>query len=154
MLLTPSDVWGQRFRITRAKPVQARGLKGGGGIAFTKHPDYWKKVSCKEYNCKNYQRGWVTTLSMSPMQNPDDLLMNQARYNYIRNNSERAFDEKWDGSEVKFHFPAEQECFQQHLLPIERDPVFIRNKSQLDFDQFFDEYNETNYRLGQVRKAG
>ncbi len=149
-----SSIYAQRFQITRGKAVRTKNLAGGYRTSYIKHPDYWKKVGCLEFRCEQYQKGWTTTLSMNPGQSADDLMMMRARYNYIKNNSGRSFDESLDGYNIVLRFPAEQECFREHLLPIERDPVFIRNRNQLDYDQFFDEFNETIYQLEQVKQAG
>ena len=152
--MVTKDLYAQRFRITRAQAVRVKKLGGGYGTGFIKHPDYWVKVECVAFNCKNYIHGWITTLSMNPAQTPDELMMMRARYNYIVNSSGRAYDVKWDGFTVTFKFNAEQDCFVEHKRAIERDPVFIRNRNQLDYDQFFEEFNETHYQVGRIKQAG
>jgi len=146
---------GQLFRMSRARAVQ-----GGRGMAYLRDPAYWREATCQEVECSHRQRGWQTTLDLSPVQDPGELGLNRARYNYIREKSGRHFTEQWVGAEVTFMFPAGQTCFRQHQLPVERDPVFIhvpgpgRDPQRLDYDQFFWTFNEVSHLLEKRRKQG
>lgn len=142
------DLDGQTFRVNRGRLVRGAGNRN----VFVPHPAYWRTATCMEVDCAHYERGWWTRIPLGAEQDPEDLAMNRTRYNYIRNASRRAYTETWDGSEAVFHFSAEQPCFRPHKLPLERDPVFIHMKrpgqyQPMDYDQYFDTFNETSYQL-------
>ena len=142
---------GQTFRVTRGQLMREIS-KVGNREVFVPHPSYWRAATCIEMDCKHYKQGWWTRIPLGADLHSKVLALNRARYNYIRNESRRAYTETWDGSEAVFHFSAEQPCFRPHKLPLERDPVFIRMKGpgqtgKMEYDQFFDTFNETSYQL-------
>ncbi|NIV28257.1 MAG: hypothetical protein GWN58_01725, partial [Anaerolineae bacterium] len=72
---------------------------------------------------------------------------------------------EWDGSKEIFHFAPGQNHYpkiardHRHLMPVERDPVFLHTNPwggfrQLDYDEYFDKFNETTYQLGKRFKEG
>lgn len=146
---------GQQFHITRSRPVQ-----GSRGVAHIPDPAFWRKAACKEVNCTHWERGWQTTLDLTPNQPAGELGLNRARYNYIRDKSGRSFREEWVGSTVTFLFPAGQTCFREHRVPLARDPRFLhlpgpgRETRQVDYDEFFDRFNETSHILEQRAQGG
>ena len=75
---------------------------------------HWREATCEEVGCPHYFGGWQTIV---PTESP------QAQY--IREMSERRFEEQRKGDLSRFVFPAGQECFQEHRIQIERDPIFI-----------------------------
>ena len=146
---------GQRFQVTRSRAVQ-----GHRGVAHVPDPAFWRKATCQEVNCAHWEKGWQTVLDLSPQQDVGRLGFTRAQYNYIREKSGRSFTEHWVGAEVTFYFPAGQTCFRDHHLPLARDPVFLhsvgpgREVRQLDYDEFFDTFNETSHLLEQRQKGG
>ena len=162
---------GQTFRMNRGRRVRAYGQ---AKTTFVPLETYWAKVSCQEWGCPAYQNGFTMTFDLSPTQ--PDLVMMQARYRAVTN-SGRSYTECWDGegcnhggeivtdqpglalnvvervkgTTVRFHIPAGQQCFKEHILPLERDPRFIHIKGnggrEVGFDEFFDTFNETTHQL-------
>jgi hypothetical protein len=73
---------------------------------------------CEEVDCPNYLHGWKTVIDETT-----DLGQRQALY--IRQESGRRFTAMWDGGLTTFIFEAGQQCFAQHQVPLERDPLFV-----------------------------
>lgn len=67
-----------------------------------------------DVDCLNYTNGWKTIVPT----NSDAAL-------YIRTQSGRRFEEYVDGDIVTFVFDAGQQCFAQHEVPLEREPIAI-----------------------------
>ena len=139
----------QVFRMSRGRQFSRR-----NGTFFSPDPTYWEKVSCSLTECPEFVNGWVTKIPLHPDQEPEDLQRHRVLYNYIRDHSERGFDEKWEGSTAIFRFPSGQECFSTHRRPVERDPAFIVNGRTVDYDEFFYTFNETTHLLEKRRKNG
>ena len=145
-----SHLDGQVYRINRGKAERSP----GGRTVYTPLPSHWREASCGEVNCPHWEHGWVTTLDLGPDQPVHELQMNQTRAKYIREQSGRAFTERWEGSTVIYTFQAEQKCFRQHKLPVARDPIFVHlpgvgmPAKQVDDAEFFTRFNETSYWLG------
>lgn len=77
---------------------------------------HFRKATCQEVDCPNWQRGWRTVCDVST-----ELGRRQA--NYIRMHSGRHFD-AFGQVLVTFTFPPGQECFSQHTRPLDREPHF------------------------------
>lgn len=139
----------QRFRISRGMPYTAPKYqyRGDSRQRFSKHPKYWKRCGCKDFGCGAYERGWEIKIDLSPFQNVEDMHLNQVRYNWIRDHSGLQFTERLIGCKVIFSFEAEQECFSEHKIAVERDPMFFHNRRRIDYNQFFDEFKETDHQL-------
>jgi hypothetical protein len=45
--------------------------------------------------------------------------------NYIGNHSGRAFKARLENMMVVFTFPAGQQCFTEHRVPLEREPLYV-----------------------------
>ena len=146
---------GQRFRISRSMPEASF---RPGLVSHSPHPEFWRDGTCEEADCPSYLRGWVTTLNMDPSQGDDEVAMNQLRYRYIKEQSGREFTENVDEFTISLTFPPGQPCFSTHRVPIERDPMFIissgRSRRAVDYDEFFDRFNETTYLLEKRRESG
>lgn len=134
----------RQFRITR-----------GYGPHHIPLPAYWEEVSCESVGCLNFIQGWVTRIP-APSTTVDlrERQRHQVLYNYIRNDSGRSFEEKWEDGLIKFLFPPGQQCFSTHRRPVERDPIFLVGKKSVDFDEFFYEFNETTDLLERRRRNG
>lgn len=83
---------------------------------------HWRVGRCEEVVCEAYQNGWITKLDVGTE-------LGQKQYAYITNHSGRRYTERaynYEGpSIVEFHFEAGQQCFAQHRVPLERDPILV-----------------------------
>ena len=79
-------------------------------------------ATCQEVNCPSFLKGWRTMLDVST-----ELGVRQARY--IREHSGRAFivTKKPDAgnSTLVMEFAPGQQCFREHRVPVEREPLFV-----------------------------
>lgn len=80
---------------------------------------HFRDATCKEVDCAAFNKGWKTTIDTAT-----ELGAQQA--NYIRLHSGRHFTYEQTGTMVVFTFPAGQECFREHKVPLERPAIFIR----------------------------
>lgn len=80
---------------------------------------HWRPASCAEVQCQAHHFGWVTTLDPS-----DDLGKRQIGY-IMRESGRRFAYELTESGLVQFTFEAGQDCFRQHQLPRERDPIYL-----------------------------
>lgn len=84
---------------------------------------HWRTVRCEDApdGCAAHQHGWTTTVDTST-----PLGVAQARY--IIDSSGRSFTRPGElaADMITFAFPAGQQCFAQHRVPIGRDPMFRR----------------------------
>lgn len=77
---------------------------------------HWRKATCAEFECKNMQNGWRTTLDAT----------NEAAIYYIRKTSGRSFREyRNEAGQFVFEFTPGQTCFGEHRVRLERDELFI-----------------------------
>jgi hypothetical protein len=139
---------------TFAADRSVHGVSAGGRVTHTPRPGWWKKATCKDINCPQYENGWITVLPTSRV----DLIqaIKESGWHYTE---ERAGD-----GLVQFMFPAGQTCYRHingtgHLVPVERDPVFVHRanghqKVGLDYDQYFSDFNETAYLATKAIKEG
>lgn len=150
----------QRFQVNRSRLVKR---SDGRGYAFAPHRAYWREASCEEAGCPHFLNGWQMELNLDPLQSADELKAMQDRLAYIANHSERSYTEAWDGSTVRLYFTPGQRCFKSsqspHTIPVERDPQFLiarsgRGQRQVDYDEFFDEFNEINHLLDMRQRTG
>ena len=83
---------------------------------------HWRPASCAEHGCEQYERGWYTEVD-------ERTGLGQGQAAYIRRNSGRKFvEEKQETGLTRFTFEAGQTCFREHKLPLELDPLFIRQR--------------------------
>lgn len=77
-------------------------------------------ATCREVECLAYANGWVSRLDPNTTQG-------QAQLRYIRLHSGRTFNDVTPPGApiVELMFPAGQECFAQHTVPLEREPILI-----------------------------
>lgn len=103
--------------------------------------------------CPHYNFGWVTVVDPSTP-------LGERQAHYIRKQSGRSFKEKRDsvaGALIRFIFEPGQKCFQTHQRPVDRDPRFLNlvpgaEAHVMDYDQFFDTFNETTIQRTQKRR--
>lgn len=64
-------------------------------------------VSCRDFGCERYERGWLTRLDVST--GPGARVAA-----WVRDSSGRKFTMTQEGNEVVFLFPPGQQCFELH----------------------------------------
>jgi hypothetical protein len=79
---------------------------------------HYRTARCEEVECEAHRAGWFTRLDVST-----NLGVQQAKYIY--NRSGRSFSYVLDGDIATFTFPAGQQCFQHHQVPLEREPLYV-----------------------------
>lgn len=111
------------YRIQPALPVTAMKTYGLAAPQAT----HYRRASCKEVNCPNYANGWRSGFDVT-----DPNKAEAARL--IRLHSGRLFTvQELTGAsgrveQVVFTFGPGQECFQKHMVALERDPIlYVRD---------------------------
>lgn len=151
----------QVFRISRGQQVPTRGMRRTGYVPLAGH---WQPATCEELGCRFFTNGWVTTIDLTPQQDPAQLQERQYASRYLHQ-SGWDFRVEWDGSKEIFHFAAGQNHYakidrsHRHYLPVARDPVFVhltgpRQGGRVGFDEFFDRFNENSYQLRRRTQDG
>jgi hypothetical protein len=102
------------FRLDPALPVGAYKTYDLSAPLAT----HFRKATCQEVECRAYAHGWVTNVDTSTP-------LGAKQANYIRLHSGRQFKASQLGGLVAFTFPAEQQCFAQHRVPLERTPLLV-----------------------------
>ena len=106
-------------------------------------PTHWRKATCQEIGCEQYLLGWQTIVDITT-----DL--GKKQYNYIVNNSGRKGSGNQKGNLVTFTFSPEQNCFKEHKLPLERNPILTvqndRGSMSMEPTQWKDHMNESIYK--------
>jgi hypothetical protein len=113
--------------INRAAPVRRVDQMKTYGLSAPQATHY-RRASCREVECVNYANGWRSGFDVT-----DPVKANAARL--IRLHSGRLFTvEEIRGGPLNtvqmviFTFGPGQECFQQHSVPLEREPVlYVRD---------------------------
>jgi hypothetical protein len=112
--------------INRPAPVRRVDQMKTYGLSAPQATHY-RRASCKEVECPNYANGWRSGFNVTE---PEQA--NAARI--VRLHSGRLFtveelaDSLGKVEKVIFTFGPGQECFQQHRVALERDPVlYVRD---------------------------
>lgn len=82
---------------------------------------HYRKARCEEVDCRANANGWVTHIDVST-----DLGQRQAKY--VVDKSGRTFLETTSISTPylrEFRFPPGQQCFADHQVPLEREPLYV-----------------------------
>lgn len=81
---------------------------------------HFRRASCQEVGCAAHANGWRMGFDLT-----DPEKAQAARD--IRNKSGRSYTYELldEGRKIVFTFPAGQTCFEQHRVPLERDPFMI-----------------------------
>lgn len=107
------------FRIQPAMPVTAYKTYGFKRPLAT----HWQVVSCEDYECDAYLKGWVSVVDEST-----ELGRKQAHF--IRHDKSRKHSEEHgDDGFTRFWFPAGQACFTRtpHKLPSKMPIFYVRD---------------------------
>ena len=141
----------QIFRMNRGVVTPVRGRPGQ--TTFVPRPGFWQAKECEAVECPHYNFGWVTLVDPATE-------LGQQQSHYIRKQSGRSFREERHGTEgslIRFTFEPGQKCFQTHTRPVDRDPLFLtlapgKETKRMDYDEFFDTFNETTVQREQKQK--
>ena len=79
---------------------------------------HFRKATCQEVDCANYEKGWMTRLDVSSPQHAQ-------LANDIRLKLGRKFVAVERGTVVEFTFPPGQQCFAAHRLPLQRPEFYV-----------------------------
>ena len=109
----------------------------------TPRSTHYRTASCSEVNCVEYFNGFQAVL-------PNDGTRN-GLITFIRRSKMDYTEERMEGNIIVFTFPKYQECFKgqagEHKTNLERDPIFKKNGTIQEFNQWQDGIGESLYRL-------
>lgn len=117
---------------------------------------HFRKATCREVECPNYERGWRTTCDISTE-------LGQQQAAYITKRSGRTYTAHSVGDMLTFTFPAEQLCFSQHTVPLDREPFFAvkagdwrryGTTQQLRVRDWLDDFGAHQLRIAEQRQRG
>lgn len=113
----------QQFNVFRPEPARPVTLMQTYGLSAPQATHY-RRASCREVDCPNYANGWVSGFDVT---DPE-----QARAcRIVREKSGRLFTvQEISGrggviANVLLTFGPGQECFLQHRVQLEREPVYF-----------------------------
>ena len=108
----------------------------------TPRSSHYRTASCAEVNCPNYQNGFQIILPTTMIVQIIAIRESRMQYN----------EEEMEGGLIRFVFAPGQECFEgqagEHKTNLERDPIFLKNRTVQEPDQWKDGIVESLYRLG------
>jgi len=166
LIKNPLHLGAQVWRITRGIVRPSRRQDGRTTTTLVPDPAFWEPKSCRDYGCTHYLLGWSTTTDLGTE-------LGIAQADYVRKRCGRAFREYRDEhlqTVRHFVFESGQQCFRDHqgdavgfaasgphLKPIDRDPTFKnaipgRDTRVMDYDEYFDTFNETVVRITQKQR--
>ncbi len=80
---------------------------------------HWRKATCEEYGCEQYQHGWQTTVDESTE-------LGQRQAYYIRHDrSRKRAEQRAEGGLTVFVFGPGQTCFRPHQILTGRPERFL-----------------------------
>ena len=147
MSLRDTQLTHNQFKVNRAR----KSINSNGKVVYTKAAGFWKAATCKDIRCYRYENGWESFIPATNAQMIADIYAK-------RNDRTWTFsEERIEGGIIKFTFPPGLTCFEHldgtgHTVPVERDPRFLYRPGGrptkpvlMDYDQWFDTFNETSY---------
>lgn len=82
-------------------------------------------ATCAEVECPHWRNGWTTAIDSHWQANG---MTAADQIAYLRADSRRKVETTRRDGVVVFTFGPGQECFTQHVVPIEREPLFVRRR--------------------------
>lgn len=79
---------------------------------------FWRKATCDEVDCIRKRMGWRTVLDVGTA-------TGARTAKWIVDHSGRHGSIERAGNQVTFTFQAGQDCFEQHKVALEREPLYI-----------------------------
>jgi len=113
-------------------------------------------IICNELHCGPYMHGWQTLIDVSTE-------IGQKRARYIVDQSGRHWTAKQIGTAVTFTFPAEQQCFSEHRIQIERPSLCTLKRGDfrsysrptvIDGNEWMDRFGENQINLKELIERG
>jgi hypothetical protein len=142
----------QPFRIEPNQPASAYDTYG---IVMPKET-HTRVASCHEVDCEAYARGWMTKVDVGT-----EIGVKRARY--IIDHSGRTWTAEQAGGLVTFTFPPGQECFAEHRVALERDPLYTIKRgdwrtygsgSPVSTEEWLNRFGENQATLKQLHDRG
>lgn len=124
---------------------------------------HWRRASCAEVGCIQREQGWVVVL--------DPSLPAYAAMRRMAERSGRRFEVSTTdavndargmalpaGLEALVFAPG-QDCFREHRVPLEREPVYLHQSrgrlvTHASWESWRDQFNEGAYRAGRLLGNG
>lgn len=81
---------------------------------------HYRRATCEEVQCRAQAGGWRMAFDLTDPER-------RAAARFVRDKAGRTYTHELleDGNKVVFTFAAGQRCFEQHRIPLERDPFMI-----------------------------
>lgn len=79
---------------------------------------FWRSATCDEVNCERKANGWRTVLDLNT-------LAGRRQATWIVDKSGRHGSIERAGDVITMTFAAGQDCFEQHKVAIEREPLYV-----------------------------
>ena len=111
---------------------------------------------CHEMHCGAWAHGWQTLCDVSTE-------IGQRRARYIIDHSGRHWTAKQDGGMVTFTFPPGQQCFAEHRVALDREPLFTLKRGDwrtyarprvVDGSEWLDRFANNQIKLKETHDRG
>lgn len=112
--------------------------------------------TCEEVECGANAYGWITKVDVGTP-------IGQQRARYIIDHSGRHWTSEQDGGLVTFTFPPGQQCFAEHRVSLEREPLFTikhgdyrtsARPSAVSTEEWLNRFGENQATLAKIVEAG
>jgi len=122
---------------------------------------HYRRARCAEVQCRAQANGWRMGYDLT---DPD----RRAAARWIRDHSGRTYTHEItdNGNKIIFTFAAGQECFEQHRIPLGREPFYVVRggdfrgnperirSTHATADTFIDQWADDLDRINTVRERG
>lgn len=115
------------------------------------------QARCPFFHCTAWAHGWITTVDVSTA-------LGQQQARYIIDHCGRHWTSRQNGHMVSFHFPENQQCFAEHRVPLEREPLFtFKNVHQyapgeramvINGFEWLERFGENQLKLKEIQDKG
>lgn len=111
--------------------------------------------SCPEMHCGPHAHGWLTKVDVGTEPG-------QQRARYIIDHSGRRWTAEQNGGLVTFTFPAGQQCFAEHRVSLERDPLYtirsgdwrsLGRPTAVSTEEWLNRFGENQANLAKIHQA-
>lgn len=122
-------------------------------------PTHWRRATCAEVGCIQREQGWVVVLDPSAPSYAEQRRLAERSGRRFEVTTTDAVNEARGmqlpaGLEALVFAPG-QECFREHRVPVEREPVYLHQSrgrlvTHASWESWRDEFNERAYRAGRM----
>lgn len=143
-------------RSTHTRPAKCEEMNSQCTAQLVDENDPAAFIICNERHCGPWAHGWQTLIDVGTS-------IGQQRARYIIDHSGRHWTAQQTDTAVTFTFPAGQQCFSEHRLPLERLPLFtFKNVHSYDPDrariidgyEWLDRFGENQIKLREIIERG